>query len=710
LDRANPRAPAQGHERKQHRAGRSGGPESTRLAPAVALGVALFLASSLVLWGTLQPSLGDSGDSAKFQLVARVLGVPHATGYPLYTLLARLFTLLPLRDVAFRVNLFSAVSAAAAVAFLGAAIWVLTRHPVAAGGAALLFAWSETFWSQAVIAEVYALNAAFAALTFLLLFAWRERGGLGLLAAALVVYALSLGNHGSAVLFFPALVWIVAVTDRRALTGPRGLSVVVATLLLIVVQYLWLTLRARQHPPFCEHCPDTLPGLWRTVTGAQFGSQFFAFSPGEWARRVAGSGGLLLAEYGPLPVALGLLGIVLQGVSRWRELVLLALAFAATVLFTMSYDIVDFVNFLIPAYLVFAIWIGSGLAGLLEWVSARLRRSRPLWRRSAALAGTLFIAGLALWALCANRAVVDESSDRAAMEEATALLNLLPEDAVLVLPPCCDFYSRSMAVLYLQQVEGLRSDVSLLSFDERDPGVASRPEFLPRGEESLVLLPEGAANPRAAYLPRVGVPTRELLERHFVLLPVDSSAVSLHDVLNGLPRGSVVILASRQPILFPVDGEVAAGEVEAAMRGCGFQDVHWPGLGAHVLVGVRGAPPGTAVDVWNLPSVRFRLRAAQPIGDTGVTAPVSLRVLSSDADADVIVDGRNVSPHHWGYNLVVLEPESGAVVLQAHFDTETFLVDNVRLFRIVAVRDGAGAPPGDAAPCRLASARCQGAW
>ena len=54
------------------------------------LGVALFALSLFACVQTLEPSVGDLGDSAKSQLVAYVLGIPHSTGHPLYVPLAEL--------------------------------------------------------------------------------------------------------------------------------------------------------------------------------------------------------------------------------------------------------------------------------------------------------------------------------------------------------------------------------------------------------------------------------------------------------------------------------------------------------------------------------------------------------------------------------------------------------------------------------------------
>ena len=74
----------------------------------------LFLLSLGLYIRTLAPGVLP-GDSAEFQVLAHQLGIAHCPGYPIYLLLAKLFTLLPFGEIAYRVNLFSAFMAALTV-------------------------------------------------------------------------------------------------------------------------------------------------------------------------------------------------------------------------------------------------------------------------------------------------------------------------------------------------------------------------------------------------------------------------------------------------------------------------------------------------------------------------------------------------------------------------------------------------------------------
>src|SRR5213078_1968774 len=99
------------------------------------------------------------GDSPELTAAAYNLGIPHPTGYPLYMLISHAFLkLFPIGSVAYRMNLLSAICGAGAVALIFLLMRRFTHSRLAGLIATLMFAFSVTFWAQAVIAEVYAFH------------------------------------------------------------------------------------------------------------------------------------------------------------------------------------------------------------------------------------------------------------------------------------------------------------------------------------------------------------------------------------------------------------------------------------------------------------------------------------------------------------------------------------------------------------------------
>ena len=175
---------------------------------AIALG--LFLFALIIYVRTLAPDL-LYGDSGEFQTLAYTLGHTHSTGYPLYLLLARLVGFVPVGNLAWRINLFSALSASIAVSFVFLIARKFTHNFVGPILASLLFAVSYTFWSQAIIAEVYTPAAALIGIIIYLFLSWQENPmkNTKLIFSAAFITAVGLGIHASVVLLAPASVLFV---------------------------------------------------------------------------------------------------------------------------------------------------------------------------------------------------------------------------------------------------------------------------------------------------------------------------------------------------------------------------------------------------------------------------------------------------------------------------------------------------------------------
>ncbi|MGH8004778.1 MAG: protein O-mannosyl-transferase family [Limisphaerales bacterium] len=147
----------------------------------------LVLALGLAAFGwTVAPTV-SFWDCGEFIAASACLGIPHPPGAPLYVLIGRIFTFLPLgNDVGYRVNLISVLTSAFAglVGYFlilklfelwwpGPAGWFWKYLAAVSGALTMIF--SNTFWSSAVEAEVYGLSMFFMLLLIYLTLRWYER-------------------------------------------------------------------------------------------------------------------------------------------------------------------------------------------------------------------------------------------------------------------------------------------------------------------------------------------------------------------------------------------------------------------------------------------------------------------------------------------------------------------------------------------------------
>jgi len=232
------------------------------------LGAASFGGPLLLFALTLAPTVTFE-DAGELIVAAGKLGIGHPPGYPVAALAGQLLTLAPAGTTAGRVNAASAVAAAAAC-FLWF-LWLrdqlregspearLPAAGAAAAGAGLVAA-GFTFWSQAVIAEVYAFNALAVAATWFAGGRFARSGEARWGYAAAFLAGIALGTHFSSLLLTLPLAGYLALRFRRSATV-RGLSFAAALGLTGVFVYLYLPLRAAQTPAINWGAPDTLGAL-----------------------------------------------------------------------------------------------------------------------------------------------------------------------------------------------------------------------------------------------------------------------------------------------------------------------------------------------------------------------------------------------------------------------------------------------------------------
>ena len=371
------------------------------------LSVFVFLASFVAYLKTMAPT-ASFWDCGEFVACSYILGIPHPPGTPLFVLIGRVFTLLPLYgEIAARVNFISVLTSALTVWLCYLLIvklvsywqraeptlWMKVGKYVGAVAGSLFLAFSNTFWSNAVEAEVYGASMFLMLLLLYLALVWMEKRktskGSKLLILISYLGFLGLGIHMTIFMVMPAIFLLIILVDRERLLDWRfwitgmvlmlvmhsvnpflwgmgvwlflclllmgasskkklwalSFSIILVAMIAYSVQ-LFIPIRSQLDPAIDENDPDDWPSFKAFLERKQYGTESMIsrmfYRRGTWANQFGakermGFWGFFREQFMDkslwlIPVFLGLLGIWEQIRRRKREgVVLLFLLLACTV-------------------------------------------------------------------------------------------------------------------------------------------------------------------------------------------------------------------------------------------------------------------------------------------------------------------------------------------------------------------------------------------
>ena len=449
---------------------------------------------------TLAPSVATLfDDSLEFHVVIPLLGVPHPPGYPLYTLLGKLWILLiPLRDPAWRLNLLSALAASLSLHLLYRLTYTLVPRHRSVAPAVVLLALAPTFWSQATIAEVYALHLAFsAAILYLTVVIAHPNAAARVAPRTLYVLALvvglSLTHHRMTLLLLPAIAYTLWSTRKRLPRSYRVWAMVGLLLILPLSLYLYIPLVGARVGSLDGTYRNTWPAFLDWVQARAY-RVFLTENPFNVHRQPVDYLRMYLAEMGGVALALALLG---TNRTRWARPTwwVFIIALAAHLVFVFNYKVTDIAVFFLPIVLLTVPFISVGLdilyragTAFFGWLARRNTLSASLVTPLTRLLLPTFVGILVLYPLI--RTVqqwphLDRSDDWGVYDMGLDIVSQpLPEGSAIV-----GILGETTLVRYFRDVLGYRPDLVVVPADREEERMKAIEEMMAAGREVFITRP-----------------------------------------------------------------------------------------------------------------------------------------------------------------------------------------------------------------------------
>lgn len=396
--------------------------------------IAFFLPFIIYIY-TLNPKIGFI-DAGELITVCKTLGVAHPTGYPLFTILGRVFSTLSIGSVAFRVNIISAIFSSLASLFLFLYLFKKTNKPLLSFSTSLIFAFSRIVWHQSTSAEVYSITFFFLTL-LLFLHSSQIKNRLILIS---FVSGLSLTNHMIIITFLiPFFIYLLV---RKEIKNIKGFLLFAIFLILGASLYLYLPIRGNLYPILNWGRPVNLERFLWHVTGKQYRVWMFTGNLIVIKANLINFLKLILFQYTPFIIPLALVGIFyLFTISKTNALFLIILLLV-NLIYAINYEIPDIEPYFIISILIYTIFICFGFLFLtkkLKWIG----NLSPI---------------LPLLVLLFNFHTASERGNYIAYDMCNNLFSSVKENGI-VITNLWDYYSPA---LYLKQIEGVRKDIVMI--------------------------------------------------------------------------------------------------------------------------------------------------------------------------------------------------------------------------------------------------------
>ncbi|MBI2617495.1 DUF2723 domain-containing protein [Candidatus Gottesmanbacteria bacterium] len=441
-----------------------------------------FLLSLAVYTATLPPSI-TFGDSGEFVTAAYFLGIPHPPGAPFWVILSHFFTYIPFGSIAWRVNFSSAFFASSTIAILYILMSnVLDRKKkfvlseiFLIMSTALTYAFTRSFWAQAIIAKYFTLNTFLFGILLFLTYKFTETKKPLFFYLFFLLTGFSIATHYLIFLVIPVLLLWIFLVNRRVIWNKRILFISFISFVAGLSVFLYLPIRANANPPINWGNPNTLSTFLYHVTRQQFQRSFVSeatnlgvslpiasFAGEKISLRIFTSahafGAAVIYEF-PFYILIFTIvgGIFLLKNSRTRSwAILLFLLFLAS-----GWGFAFLTNAPIPnpsdkhaeylyAYLLLTLLTGYGVLFLFEKVRNRFSH----------IFEYLFLALIATspFLLLINSFKINNwSNNTVAYDHAINILKTLDQNAILI----ADKNNWVFPLLYASKVEQIRPDVTI---------------------------------------------------------------------------------------------------------------------------------------------------------------------------------------------------------------------------------------------------------
>ncbi|MHB1254147.1 MAG: glycosyltransferase family 117 protein [Candidatus Humimicrobiaceae bacterium] len=316
------------------------------------------------------------GDTSWYMCELPQMALLPPTGYPVFSLIGKLFSIIPIGPLALKLNLISAVFGSLTVLFLFLAINKLTKNEFAGLIASFSFAFTYPYWSYANRLEFDTLNSFFIAILLFAISKYIEIPSRKNLYFCFVCLGFLLTNHPIAFFIMPAFLIMVIILNPKIFKNIRAVFLSILFFILPLFSYFYIYIRSLQG--FGN--ADTLVKFIYFVTGreengATFGGSFGDKNLSEIIKVILDYLKLIYNNYGIILILIALAGFVYLFKKNWKIAAFSLLAIIFNLVITTQYLNWAVLNYTLDIMLIMSVYIGFGILLFIDILNFIFERS-----------------------------------------------------------------------------------------------------------------------------------------------------------------------------------------------------------------------------------------------------------------------------------------------------------------------------------------------
>jgi len=253
-------------------------------------------------------------DAGEITSAVASLGICHPSGYPVYSMLGFFSGLLPFGDMAFRLNLLSAIPGACVSV---AVFYFLKRMHLtltASIAGALLVSFAHEIWLESIVNEIYSLSLFLIVLVLVFVSGKKSTD----FYIACFILGLAVAHHLTTILLIPSIIFLgLHHLDKLDM---KKISIGIVLCLFAASSLIYLPVRAHQNPAANFGDPDSFVDLKDHYLTKHYSSKMWPDRLEPIQKRIVIITQLMIKQFGLGIFFLSIIGFYFgfsQGRWRW---------------------------------------------------------------------------------------------------------------------------------------------------------------------------------------------------------------------------------------------------------------------------------------------------------------------------------------------------------------------------------------------------------